>query len=487
MKAFSTLLLSIFIATFVAGQTVRAQDHLVQDHLAQDNLDDVLGGFDAPAQSNELENALDGFDGGFDDKGTPADIQEDADVPPSPWSLSGSVSFSAAYDYTQNTPTVGESDKRGLSRARPKTSFKLKGDLPDAFSIPVRVLAEVSAAHDFVYGVRGRRDYNATVKNSFEKDVNLGELYASANFGNGMELTLGRQIIVWGTSENLRVVDMINPLDRRELGMVDIEDIRLPLAMARADYIQGPWTTTAMIIPHIRFNKTAPAYSPYDFTNGAAPQNDLPADEINNAEIAATVRGNFSGWDISFHAANLYDDAGHKETVNGTQRIRHSRINMLGITGDVALGNWLLKGEAANISGLQTLGVSGKDFSRTDTLLGVEYSGLTDASLAFEIANRHLHDWNAALSAEGLQKNSQEYALRFSGDYLRERLHVTALTTRISPLTKGGGFSRASVEYDLKDALSITGGVTVYHDGTRSPFNGIGDNDRVFFEIKQSF
>jgi len=437
---------------------------------AQDALDDALGGFDDTPQATE-----------------PTTTKPEAVQQSSPWTISGSVSFSAAYDYTQNAPTVGESDKRGLSRARPKATFKLKGNLPDQFSIPVRILAEASLAHDLVYTVRGRNNYNDTVKNSFERDANLGELYASARFTDELELTVGRQIIVWGTSENLRVVDVINPLDRRELGMVDIEDIRLPLAMARMDYVTGPWTATALAIPQIRFNKNAPSYSPYDSRDGAAPQDDLPTDELNNMELAARLRGNFSGWDLSFHAANTYDDAGHKETVGTSSRIRHSRVNMLGITADVALGNWLVRGEAASTSGLQTQGVPGKDFRRSDILAGVEYSGFDNASVSFEVANRHLHGWSRALSAEGFKKNSQEYALRFSGDYMHDRVHVTALTTRISPLNDGGGFSRASVEYDLQDALSVTGGVTVYHDGTRSPFKGLGDNDRVFLEIKQSF
>jgi len=449
---------------------------------AQDSLDDVLGGFDEPDANPQLDDALDGFD----DNATPVQTVIDSS-PPSPWTLSGSVSFSAAYDYTQNAPAVGESDKRGLSRMRPKATFKLKGDLPDHFPVPVRILAEASGAHEFVYTVRGRGDYNATVKNAYEHDVNLGELYANARLSDELELTVGRQIVVWGTSENLRVVDVVNPLDRRELGMVDIEDVRLPLAMARVDYVTGPWTATALAIPHIRFNKTAPAYSAYDASNGAQPQNDLPADELNNAEFAASLRGNFSGWDLSLHAANLYNDAGHKETVSGTTRIRHSRINMLGVTGDVALGNWLLKGELAHTSGLQTLGEPGKDFRRSDVLAGVEYSGLTEGSVSFEVVNRHLHGWSPALNGEGLRKDSQEYALRYSADFMHERLHVTALTSRLSPLTRGGGFSRASVEYDLQDALSVTGGITIYHDGTRTPFKGLGDNDRLFVEIKKSF
>ncbi|HEY9080409.1 DUF1302 family protein [Magnetovibrio sp.] len=454
---------------------------------AQDTLDDILGGFDNPPPASPATPQIDDALQGFDDDAAPPPESTVAVQPPSPWSLSGSVSFSTAYDYTQNSPAVGESDKRGLSRMRPKATAKLKGNFPDRFAVPVRVLVEGSAAHELVYTVRGRSDYNDTVKNAYEHDINLGEAYVNARLGDGWELTAGRQIIVWGTSENLRVVDVINPLDRRELGMVDIEDVRLALAMARVDYVSGPWTTTALAIPHIRFNETAPAYSAYDPSNGAQPQNDLPADELDNAELAVSVRGNFSGWDLSLHAANMYDDAGHKEAVNGVTRIRHARVNMFGATGDVALGNWLLKGEAAHTSGLQTQGEPGKDFRRTDLLLGVEYSGLPDGSVSFEVVNRRLHGWSGALSAEGLRKDSQEYALRYSADFLHERLHVTALTTRLSPLTRGGGFSRASVEYDLQDALSVTGGVTLYHDGTRTPFKGLGDNDRVFFEIKQSF
>ncbi|MCW8916644.1 MAG: hypothetical protein OQK24_12450 [Magnetovibrio sp.] len=435
---------------------------------AQDPLDDVLGDFD------ETKTPTDPI--------TPVQYEE-----PSNWTISGSLSFSAAYDYAQNKPSAGESDKRGLSRARPKATLKVKGDLSDTFDRPMRFLGEINAAHDLAYNIKGRDDYNTTVRNSFERDINLGELYLSGELTDGLELTVGRQTIVWGTSDNLRVVDLINPLDRRELGMVDIEDVRIPLDMARVDYITGPWTATALAIPHIRFNKLAPSYSAYDSQNGAAPSQVVPSDGINNAEFAASLRGNFSGWDLSLHAANVYDDAGAKKTVNGKTKIHHPRITMVGASTAVAMGNFLVKGEAAHLSGLETFGLQNQDFDRSDILAGVDYTGLTDATVSFEIANRHLHNWQADLRGEGLKKNSQEYAVRFAGDYLHDRLHVTALTTRISPLTKGGGFSRASAEYDLADALSVTGGVTVYHSGSRQPFKGLGNNDRLFLEIKKSF
>lgn len=451
------------------------------------SIEDALGGFDEPSNTPKSDaTSMDDILGGFEDS-VPSEAPPVADFEISPWTISGSLSFSAAYDYTQNTPASTSPDFRGLSRARTKGTLDLKGNLPDQFVVPVRVRAEVSASHDAVFGLRDRGRYSDPHKNAFERDIRLGEVYGSAVLDDGVELTVGRQIIVWGTSENLRVVDMINPLDRSELGMVDIEDVRQPLAMVRGDYITGPWIATALVIPHIRFNTNAPSQGPYDFQNGVSYPNDVPSDGLGNAELAASLRGAFSGWDLSLHAANLYDDAGNKQAVDGETRIRHARINMLGVTGDVALGNWLVKGEVAHLSGLHTQGVANTDFSRTDVLAGLEFSGLPDASLSFEVVNRHLSDWTSALRAEGLKRNSQEYALRLSGDYMHDRLHVTALTTRISPLQTGGGFSRGTVEYDIADALSISGGLTVYHDGTRTPFNGIGDNDRLFFEVKKSF
>ncbi|MBF0252048.1 MAG: hypothetical protein HQL35_15620 [Alphaproteobacteria bacterium] len=458
---------------------------LARPVLAQ-GVDEALEGFDAtaPAMSG-VEDALGGFDAP-----APAAAPTPRAAPPSgplsPWTVSGSLSFSAAYDYAQPAPAAGQPDRRGLSRARPKAALKLKGDFPDA-PLPARVVAETWASHDTVYALRGRGDYPATERDSFETDLNIGELYAGLQLNPSLELTLGRQVVVWGTSENLRVVDVVNPLDRRETGMVDIEDLRLPLAMARADWIGGPWSVTALAIPHIRFDRLAPARSSYDPMNGAAPPNDVHGDDLGNSEFAVRVKGAFSGWDASVMAANLYDDAGHKETVGGTSRVRHSRVAMGGGAVAVALGNWLAKGEALHTRGLETQARPGKDFARTDVLAGLEFTGIADVTVSLEGVNRHLHGWDRALVAEGFRRNSQEYALRVSADFLHELLTVTALTTRVSPLTSGGGFSRLSAEYDLADALTLSGGVTLYHDGTRTPFHALGDNDRVFVELSKSF
>ena len=64
--------------------------------------------------------------------------------------------------------------------------------------------------------------------------------------------------MVWGKSDNLRVTDVLNPLDNREPGLVDIEDLRLPTTMTKLDLYLGDWNLSGMVVHEVRFNK-APA------------------------------------------------------------------------------------------------------------------------------------------------------------------------------------------------------------------------------------
>ena len=50
-----------------------------------------------------------------------------------------------------------------------------------------------------------------------------------------------------------------------------------------------------------------------------------------------------------------------------------------------------------------------------------------------------------------------------------------------------GGINRASLEYDVMDAFSVTGGVMVYQSGDNAFFKYINENDRIYFETKYSF
>jgi len=70
---------------------------------------------------------------------------------------------------------------------------------------------------------------------------------------------------------------------------------------------------------------------------------------------------------------------------------------MFGAAFNQALGNWLLKSEVAYIDGFEFFNSPGKDYSRTDVLAGVEYSGFKDTTLSIEVADRQINDFDEAL------------------------------------------------------------------------------------------
>ena len=74
---------------------------------------------------------------------------------------------------------------------------------------------------------------------------------------------------------------------------------------------------------------------------------------------------------------------------NGPVR-KHQRISMLGSAANFVVGSWLVKAEAAYHKNLRFSNITEKDFERLTALVGVEYSGIVDTTLALEVVSSHI-------------------------------------------------------------------------------------------------
>jgi len=161
---------------------------------------------------------------------------------------------------------------------------------------------------------------------------------------------------------------------------------------------------------------------------------------------------------------------------------------MFGFAADAALGNWLIKTEAAYLDGLKFTTVS-EEKSRLDLLAGLEYAGFTDTAISFEFANRHLFDFDQQMEQipDCQQEDWIQYAIRFARDFMNDTVHLTFLVSSYGLLGNDGGFERLQVEYDITDVITLTGGVVFYESGDFPPFREIGDNDRLLLELDYRF
>ena len=103
----------------------------------------------------------------------------------------------------------------------------------------------------------------------------MGELWVEGPLLPDLDLKLGRQIVNWGRSDTLRVLDVLNPVDNREPGLLDLVDLRLPVGMAKLSYYPFPgWSVTGIAIPEIRFSLDPPLRQRFLPVPGAAPARD---------------------------------------------------------------------------------------------------------------------------------------------------------------------------------------------------------------------
>jgi hypothetical protein len=435
----------------------------------------------AARPQEELDDLLEGFE---DEE---VFIETTMEGEPSFWELDGAIGVSTSYAFAHDSSEPIKKEYRGLAVLRAQLALQLDLNLPRRW----RARVAGRGFYDFAYVIKGRGSFTDDALNEQEDELEFQEIWLQGSLLPQLDLKFGRQIVNWGQSETIRILDVLNPLDNREPGLVDIEDLRLPVTMTRLDYFHGPWALTGIAVHEIRFNED-PVYGSefYPFAI-PLPGQDVPGNGGGNTEYAAALTGVFSGWDISMHWARFFDDRPHLELVPSGPVLRHSRLEMVSASGNWALGNWLLEGEAAYFDGVEFFTSSGtvKEKSRFDVLVGFEYAGFRDATLTLEVANRHIIDFESDLAA-GLnlaQRNSLETAFRYSSDFMNSRLHLTYLAVAFGLTADDGGFMRLSLDYELRDALTLGGGLVLYKGGDLPTFEGIRRNDRLFFTAKYSF
>ena len=470
------------------------------------SLEEALSGFGDSTNGEQggdtsLDDALSGFDDTSGGKTPTMSEPEEDDKASPPWlELTGAVTVSSSYNYAHKAPEADRTDYRGLSRLRGRLDLKLDADLAAGW----KARLGASGYHDLAYQINGRDNYTTETLDEYESEARLKEAYILGSPLDSVDIKIGRQIVAWGRSDNIRVTDVLNPMDVREPGMVDIEDIREPLTMTRLDWYFGDWSVTGIAIHEIKFNFMPPYGSEFYPLTTPMPREEIPASTAQNTEYGLELAGIFPGFDISFYLADFYDDNFSLRSMPMVMAqpqvypppegsvpfiLVHDRLKMAGMAMNKSLGNFMVKMEAAWLDGFTFPQTGEKKFQRYDGLLGVEYTGYTETVISWEIAARHIPEHVAAIADAplGVDPTVWQMALRYSQDFMHQTLHLQALVSVTGLDAAGGAFERVQLKYDIMDSMSTTVGVVAFQAGESAFFLNAGNNDRAFLEVKYSF
>lgn len=358
-----------------------------------------------------------------------------------------------------------------------------------------------------------------------EKDssgAEIRELYADFLLDD-VDVRVGKQFVVWGVLEGVRITDEINPMDFRELILPDLLDYRIPLWMAKFDYYRPEASYQLLWIPDITFHKPAPPGSEWELLQ-EVPGTRYPSSfNYKNSEFGFKVNTNL--WDTEFSFSYLYtwDDFPvifrHvliDESLDPEFFPTYTRISMYGTTFVKQLDAYILKGEMAYVTGkyfavanadenndgwLDSNGEFKRDHVRWGLGLDFNWFG-TDISPS--VVQWVILDYDPAIIQDRydtgvnifIRKEYPESSLIFQmlGIYLvnLEELYLKPKWTfRITDRFQiGAGFDlfygRSSQFGVSASSLSAAGDVVVPEQ--RAQFIGnFHNNDRIFLEMKYSF
>jgi len=432
--------------------------------------DEMMEGFDdAPAKSADNRHDTEAIESDQNMSSDSSSQSKEALIA----GLTGEFTQQLAYSWNGKTPHDGINSF--------KSSLFL--DYEHKFDNGIKIKANTKAYYDSIYSLKSREDFTTQELDELESEIELFDAYIEGKITDNLDYKIGRQVVVWGRSDTIRVTDILNPIDNRRPGMTDIEDLRLPVTMAKFDYFLGDWRITPIAILEQRLSKMPPFGSAMNPSPLERPDDESYSD----VTYALSVGAEFSGWDVNFYAANTHDDAGYLD-MSSNPLIKHEKVNMLGSALNILSGSWLFKGELAYFDGLRYATTGEREFNRYDLLLGVEYNGIADTMISYDIVTRNIQDYDGRLLAESnpLQKHQYQQALRISSDFLNNTLTANYLISLYGKKLNEGGFQRLWFKYEIADGINTNFGIVDYRGGSLL-FDAVKDNDMVFVDVSYSF
>jgi len=434
------------------------------------------------------------------DSDFPATIETENKTPNSAsnFSLGGFLKLETEYGYKR--------EHKELSKVKTTVFIESDYKINDQW----RFKGSGNAFYDFAYTIESKNEFLEETLDDNEYNYSLKELYIDGRLSSRYSLKAGRQTVVFGESDYARILDVINPRDLTQPGLISIEDARMPVNIVRVSAFFDKWAYDVASIHENPGSFIVGEGSDFDYYASIRNPGISILDEINpkngfkSPGVAAKTTRSFNGGDISFVAANTYDDQPYLsiKDVSASGVIfkpEYDKYRTYGVSGNIVKGSGLFKFETAFQQDIKLMrndilnkinsGIpyteikTTRESDRLALMTGLEYSGITDLRINFEAELTHILDYESFLSD---RKNEYRTYLQANYEMMNDALEFEMLWVHFHP--DKGDILRLSANYDIFDGLNIEAGVAFYQSNDEScaiyPYK---DQDRVFLRVKYSF
>ena len=338
-------------------------------------------------------------------------------------------------------------------------------------------------------------------------EAELREFYIETGIGSAY-LTLGKQQVVWGKADGLKILDVVNPQSFREFILDDFEDSRIPLWTLNLEMPLGSDTLQLLWVPDQTYHELPTSNATYSFTSPQlvpiAPSDvsinlrpvTKPSQLIKDSDLGLRWSSFRNGWDLTLNYLYHYHDLpvlfqNIQLTPQGpivSIEPEYKRSHLFGGTFSKAFGDLTLRGEIGystdryylSNNPAETDGVSQAE--ELASVLGFDWFGISDTFLSLQVFQSTLINPPTNLSRSDTDTTFTFLARR---EFFNDTLEAEILWLANS--NDGDGLARPKITYEWQDDVKSWIGADILYGDKNELFGQFENNDRVVVGLEIGF
>lgn len=336
-------------------------------------------------------------------------------------------------------------------------------------------------------------------------ELELREFYVDG-YIEDVFIRLGKQQVVWGQADGLQVLDVVNPMRYREFISDDLENRRIPLWTANAEFPVRDWTMQFLWIPDQSYHAYPEAGGSYEVHSSKLTPMHTGTQQVllerqekpdrfwQDSDYGMRLTGFVRGWDVGFSYLNQINNgrAVAQFIDNDILHIRtgYLRTHLLGATFAKAFGSVTVRSELGYLSDSVPLGVpstSAVTLEQSATreiksVIGLDYNGISDTLLSAQWFLSRIADENHAYVRD---KQEQQVSFLVKRDFYNQTFSLEGLL--VHSLNDDDGYWHLSANYKYRSNLTLSSGIDRYYGAKDRVFGQFRDQSRVSIGLSYAF
>ncbi len=331
--------------------------------------------------------------------------------------------------------------------------------------------------YDAVYDWRSQ--YSDAADREYRTRFWVEEAYLGIR-GQYLDVFLGYQKVVWGQADDLRIVDIVNPLDLKNFVLFDIDEYRISLPMLRLEASMGQWSLQGLAILSTKPNQLPPIGSEFALQPEGIERDVLPKDP----EYGFRAQTFWLDTDMAVYAFRGYHDNPVITFQDATPELTYRRETLWGGSLSRPIGDVVVRAELAHTTNRGFNTVSG-GFIKRDVdqwMLGVDYL-YQNWLITMQVTDSQIMDWSSMLIAN---ENEPMYTLSADGRLLSDTLNLRFSVTH-ADYNGGGQLYQMKLAYSPNRHWEWRTHIDILSGDNENFLGQFKDRDRLWIALTYTF